>query len=92
MNNNDSNQLLSASCPPCSSDDSIFFNLILRTSYENTKENCLIFLKNYSQQILYSKRDIFKIIINELTFNQYSNKMINNNESIYLIRQFIKKY
>ena len=92
MNNIDPYQLFSASCAPCSSDDSIFFNLILGTSYENTKENCIIFLKNYSKQFLYSKREIFKLLINELTLNQYSNKIINNNESIYLIRQLIKKY
>ena len=87
-----SNQLSSIACPPCPSDDSIFFNLILGTAYENTKENCLIFLKNYSKQIFYSKREIFKIVINELTLNEYSDNRIGNAESIYLIRQLIKKY
>ena len=86
------NQLGSNSCPPCPSDDSIFFNLILGIDYENTKENCLIFLRNYSKQIFYSKREIFKIVINELTLNGYSDNMIGNVESIYLIRQLIKKY
>ena len=80
------------SCPPCPSDESIFFNLILGTRYENTKENCLIFLNNYSRQIFYSKREIFKILIKELTLGEYSNKEIGNDESIYLIRQLIKKY
>ena len=92
MNNIDSYQLFSASCAPCSSDNSIFFNLILGTNYEDTKENCVIFLKNYSNHFFYTKREIFKLLINELTLNQNSNTINNNNESIYLIRQLIKKY
>ena len=89
MNNFEPNQ---SSCPPCPSDESIFFNLILGARYENTKENCLIFLNNYSKQIFYSKREIFKILIKELTIGEYSNKEIGKDESIYLIRQLIKKY
>lgn len=92
MNNLYSSQLFSSTCPPCPSDNSLFFNLILGTSYENTKENCLIFLKNYSKQYFYQKRDIFKMIINELILNEISDKMISINESIYLINQLIKKY
>ena len=81
-------------CAPVYSNESLFFNLILNTNFENTKENCLIFLKNYSKHIILSKRDLFKNIINELTLSQISNKEINNNndESIYLIRTCINKY
>lgn len=92
MNKMLSNQLSSTSCPPCPLNDSIFFNLILGTSYENTKENCLIFLRNFSKQIFFPKRELFKLIINELTLNEYSDKIIGNDESIYLIRQIINKY
>jgi hypothetical protein len=81
-------------CAPSYSNESVFFNLILNTNYENTKENCVIFFKNYSKNIIISKRDLFRNIINELTLSQISNKDINNNsnESIYLIRTCIKKY
>ena len=93
MDTFDSNQLYSSACAPCYSDDSIFFNLILNSNYENTKENCLIFLNNYSKQILLTKRDIFKIIISELTVGDYSSQnIICNDESKYLIRQVVKKY
>lgn len=85
-------QQISCASPPCFSDDSIFFNLILGTKYENTKENCLQFLKNYSKTIFYPKRELFKMLINELTLNENSIKMLGNNESIYLLRQIIKKY
>ena len=79
---------------PSYSNESVFFNLILNTNYENTKENCLIFFKNYCKNIIISKRNLFKNIINELTLNQISNKAINNNndESLYLIRTCINKY
>jgi len=79
-------------CAPIYSDDSIFFNLILNSNYENTKENCLLFLRNYSKRIPYTKRDIFRIIINELTLGDNSDLNIGRDESIYLIRQIIKKY
>jgi len=79
-------------CAPIYSDDSIFFNLILNSNYENTKENCLLFLRNYSKRIYYTKRDIFRIIINELTLGDNSSLNIGKDESIYLIRQIIKKY
>ena len=81
-------------CAPSYCNESIFFNLILNTEYENTKENCLIFLQNYSKHVILPKRDLFKNIINELTLSQFSKKEINNNndESVYLIRIFIKKY
>ena len=82
-------------CAPCYNNESLFFNLILNTKYENTKENCLIFFRNYSRNIILSKRDLFKNIINELTLSQLSNKSIDNNnsiESIYLIRTCIKNY
>ena len=79
-------------CAPIYSDDSIFFNLILNSNYENTKENCLLFLRNYSKRIHYTKRDIFRIIINELTLGDNSSLNIGKDESIYLIRQIIKKY
>ena len=92
MDTFDSNQLYSSACAPCYSDDSIFFNLILNSNYENTKENCLIFLNNYSKQILLTKRDIFKIFISELTLGEYSSQNICNDESKYLIRQVVKKY
>lgn len=92
MNNLFSNQLSSNSCPPCPSDDSLFFNLILGINYENTKENCYIFLKNYSRQYSYQRRDLFIIIINQLVTNEYPDKMAVNNESVYLVRQLIKKY
>ena len=93
MDTFDSNQLYSSACAPCYSDDSIFFNLILNSDYENTKENCLTFLNNYSKQILLTKRDIFKIFISELTVGEYSNQnIICNDESKYLIRQVVKKY
>ena len=91
MNTFDPNQF-SNNCAPIHSDDSIFFNLILNSNYENTKENCLLFLRNYSKQILYTKRDIFRIIINELTLGENANQDIRNDESIYLIHQIIKKY
>ena len=91
MENINSFQSFSSPSPPVS-DDSIFFNLILGTSYENTKENCLQFLKNYSKNIFFPKREIFKMLINELTLNENSNKVIGTNESIYLLRQLIKKY
>ena len=92
MDTFDSNQLYSSACAPCYSDDSIFFNLILNSDYENTKENCLTFLNNYSKQILLTKRDIFKIFISELTLGEYSSQNICNDESKYLIRQVVKKY
>ena len=82
-------------CAPSYNNESLFFNLMLNTNYENTKENCLIFLTNYSKHIMISKRDLFKNVVNELTLNnQISNKNINNDsdESIYLLRTFIKKY
>ena len=81
-------------CAPSYSNESVFFNLILNTNYENTKENCVIFFKNYSKNIIISKRDLFRNIINELTLSQISNKAVNDNsnESIYLIRTCIKKY
>ena len=81
-------------CAPSYSNESVFFNLILNTNYENTKENCVIFFKNYSKNIIISKRDLFRNIINELTLSQISNKGVsdNSNESIYLIRTCIKKY
>ena len=79
-------------CAPIYSDDSIFFNLILNSNYENTKENCLLFLRNYSKRIHYTKRDIFRIAINELTLGDHSDLNIGKDESIYLIRQIIKKY
>ena len=82
-------------CAPCYNNESLFFNLILNTKYENTKENCLIFFRNYSRNIILSKRDLFKNIINELTLSQLSNKTLDNNnstESIYLIRTCIKNY
>ena len=91
MENINSSQSFSSPSPPVS-DDSIFFNLILGTNYENTKENCLQFLKNYSKYIFFPKREIFKMLINELTLNENSNKVIGTNESIYLLRQLIKKY
>ena len=92
MDNIDPIQQISEASPPCFSDDSIFFNLILGTNYENTKENCLQFLKNYSKTIFFPKREVFKILINELTLNENSIKILGNNESIYLMRQLIKKY
>ena len=81
-------------CAPPSANESVFFNLILNTKYENTKENCLIFLKNYSKNMAIIKRDLFKNMINELTLNPISNKIIgnDNDESLYLIRTCIKKY
>ena len=91
MNTFDPNQF-SNNCAPIHSDDSIFFNLILNSNYENSKENCLLFLRNYSKQILYTKRDIFRIIINELTLGEQTNLDIRKDESIYLIHQIIKKY
>ena len=91
MNTFDPNQF-SNNCAPIHSDDSIFFNLILNSNYENTKENCLLFLRNYSKQILYTKRDIFRIIINELTLGEQTNLDIRKDETIYLIHQIIKKY
>ena len=91
MNTFDPSQF-SNDCAPIYSDDSIFFNLILNSNYENTKENCLLFLRNYSKRIPYTKRDIFRIIINELTLGDHSDLNIGKDESIYLIRQIIKKY
>ena len=91
MNTFDPSQF-SNNCAPIHSDDSIFFNLILNSNYENTKENCLLFLRNYSKQILYTKREIFRIIINELTLGEQTNLDIRKDESIYLIHQIIKKY
>ena len=91
----DSRQLLSSAGPPAFSEDSLFFNLILGTNYENTKDNCLQFLKNYSKNMFYPKREIFKILINELILNESSTKILDineNNECIYLMRQLIKKY
>ena len=89
----DSRQVVSSGCPPASSEDSLFFNLILGTSYEDTKENCLLFLKNYSKNnMYYPKREIFKLLINELILNETSNKMGEGNESVYLMRQVIRKY
>ena len=81
-------------CAPPSANESVFFNLILNTKYENTKENCLIFLKNYSKNMAIIKRDLFKNMINELTLNPISNKIMgnDNDESLYLIRTCIKKY
>ena len=81
-------------CAPPSANESVFFNLILNTKYENTKENCLIFLKNYSKNMAIIKKDLFKNMINELTLNPISNKIIgnDNDESLYLIRACIKKY
>ena len=65
-------------CAPSYCNESIFFNLILNTEYENTKENCLIFLQNYSKHVILPKRDLFKNIINELTLSQFSKKEINS--------------
>ena len=85
----------SYACAPFCTNESIFFQLILNTSYENTKENCLIFLRNYSKKIIITKRDLFKTIITELILTQRSNKSLENNnnlESLYLIRTFINNY
>ena len=81
-------------CAPPSANESVFFNLILNTKYENTKENWLIFLKNYSKNIAIIKKDLFKNMINELTLVPISNKIMSNDndESLYLIRACIKKY
>ena len=82
-------------CAPFCSNESIFFNLILKTPYENTKENCLIFFRNYSKNIIITKRDLFKTMVNELILSQLSNKSLeanNNSESLYLIRICIKYY
>ena len=81
-------------CAPPSANESVFFNLILNTKYENTKDNCLIFLKNYSKNMAINKRDLFKNMINELTLVPISNKIMSNDndESLYLIRACIKKY
>ena len=92
MESYDSMNLISNISAPCSSDDSLFFNLLLGTNYENTKENCLKFIINLSKHIYFSKREIFKILINELTLNKYQNKVIGNDESLYLVHQLIKKY
>ena len=92
MDSTDSTQLFSNASPPVFSDNSIFFNLILGTSYENTKENCLLFLKNYSRNIIFPKREVLKILINELTLNKNSIKMLGNDEALYLMQQLIKKY
>ena len=73
------------------SENSIFFNLVLKSNYENTKENCLQFLQNFQKQIYLPKRELFKSIINEMTLSETVDK-IGNDESIYLIRLLIKKY
>ena len=36
--------------------------------------------------------NILIVLINELTLNEYPNKVIGNDEFIYLVRQLIKKY
>ena len=56
MDKQESTHLLSNACPPVFSDDSLFFNLILGTTYENTKENCLLFLK-ITQEILFFQKE-----------------------------------
>ena len=93
MDSYDSRQIISGACPPAYSEDSLFFNLILGTNYENTKDNCLQFLRNYSKNnMFYPKREIFKLLINELILNESSNNVPDSNECVYLMRQVIKKY
>ena len=96
MENNCLPQSFSNACPPVYAEDySLFFNLILGTKFENSKDNCLQFLRNYSKNIFLPKRQLFMFLINELTLNKIndnSSKGLGNNESIYLIRQLIKKY
>ena len=93
MDSYDSRQNISGACPPAYSEDSLFFNLILGTNYENTKDNCLLFLRNYSRNnMFYPKREIFKLLINELILNESSNNVPDSNECVYLMRQVIKKY
>ena len=90
MESNSLNQSFSNACPPVYTEDySLFFNLILAIQFENTKENCLQFLKNYSKNLFLPKRQLFMFLINELTLNKInvnSSKGLDNNESIYLIR------
>ena len=96
MESNCLSQSFSNACPPVYTEDySLFFNLILGIKFENTKDNCLQFLKNYSKNIFLPKRQLFMFLINELTLNKINDNMskgLGNNESIYLIRQLIKKY
>ena len=97
MNRRHSTIIRSYGClSSAASDDSLFFKLILGTNYENTKENCLLFLRNYFKNHFYifSKRTIFEILINELTSNNSLPEItgVHSQECVYLMRQATKKY
>ena len=83
----------SYACAPSCDNASLLFNLVLNTNYEDTKENCLIFLRNYSKHIIITKRNLYKILINGLIMNQCSNK---SKENIKILdsftRLFLDKY
>ena len=80
-------------CAPSYTNESLLFHMILNTDYENTKENCLIFLRNYSKHLIIAKRNLFKIIIKGLIFTQCLNKSSEKNENLdSFTRLFLDKY
>jgi len=56
--------------------------MVLNTNYENTKENCLIFLRNYSRLLITTKRDLYKILINGLISINSSSKSTEEKENL----------
>ena len=83
----------SYACPPSYDNESLLFNMVLNTNYENTKENCLIFLRNYSRLLITTKRDLYKILINGLISINSSSKSTEEKENLNsFTRLILNKY
>ena len=83
----------SYACAPSYDNESLLFNMVLNTNYENTKENCLIFLRNYSRLLITTKRDLYKILINGLISINSSGKSTEEKENLNsFTRLILNKY
>ena len=83
----------SYACAPSYDNESLLFNMVLNTNYENTKENCLIFLRNYSRLLITTKRDLYKILINGLISINSSSKSTEEKENLNsFTRLILNKY
>lgn len=83
----------SYACAPSYDNESLLFNMVLNTNYENTKENCLIFLRHYSRLLITTKRDLYKILINGLISINSSSKSTKEKENLNsFTRLILNKY
>ena len=83
----------SYACAPSYDNESLLFNMVLNANYENTKENCLIFLRNYSRLLITTKRDLYKILINGLISINSSGKSTEEKENLNsFTRLILNKY